>query len=232
MKSKIAAFLLAVSMANVAIAETLTFEDLSDTTLWHMTPMPTSYGGLHWIGWSYYSWDNPPWYNAASGVTRIGHPAVRPGYGSNANAIYTDSPVAPFVFEGVSVAGFNDPINFPYAPMSVSFQLFRNGTKVGQSAWLSPSATPTFLASGYAGEVDRVEMIGNTAYAVLDDFKFHFVGTPDPWPVVPPPGTGGTGSSGDDSGSYAAPVPEPETYALMLAGLGLMGFVVRRRKRI
>jgi hypothetical protein len=28
------------------------------------------------------------------------------------------------------------------------------------------------------------------------------------------------------------PVPEPETYALMLAGLGLVGFVVRRRKQV
>ena len=28
-----------------------------------------------------------------------------------------------------------------------------------------------------------------------------------------------------------APVPEPETYAMMLSGLGLMGFVARRRKQ-
>jgi hypothetical protein len=31
------------------------------------------------------------------------------------------------------------------------------------------------------------------------------------------------------SGSIAATVPEPETYAMLLAGLGLMGAVVRRR---
>ncbi|MED5619943.1 PEP-CTERM sorting domain-containing protein [Ideonella sp. BN130291] len=29
---------------------------------------------------------------------------------------------------------------------------------------------------------------------------------------------------------YATPVPEPETYALMLAGLGVVGFLSRRRK--
>ncbi|HUG25996.1 PEP-CTERM sorting domain-containing protein [Piscinibacter sp.] len=32
-------------------------------------------------------------------------------------------------------------------------------------------------------------------------------------------------------GPFAAPIPEPETYALMLAGLGVVGFVARRRKR-
>jgi PEP-CTERM motif len=42
--------------------------------------------------------------------------------------------------------------------------------------------------------------------------------------------------SGSSGGSYAGvlnltnPVPEPETYAMMLAGLGLMGFMSRRRK--
>lgn len=32
--------------------------------------------------------------------------------------------------------------------------------------------------------------------------------------------------------SYISPVPEPETYAMLLAGLGLMGFIARRRKQI
>ena len=40
-----------------------------------------------------------------------------------------------------------------------------------------------------------------------------------------------TAALGQRFGGVAlAPVPEPETYAMMLAGLGLMGFVARRRK--
>lgn len=40
---------------------------------------------------------------------------------------------------------------------------------------------------------------------------------------------------GHNLGSYSgtlnvSPVPEPETYAMLLAGLGLVGFMVRRRK--
>ncbi|WP_348698517.1 PEP-CTERM sorting domain-containing protein [Duganella fentianensis] len=31
--------------------------------------------------------------------------------------------------------------------------------------------------------------------------------------------------------SMAAPVPEPETYAMLLAGLGMVGLIARRRKR-
>lgn len=38
--------------------------------------------------------------------------------------------------------------------------------------------------------------------------------------------------SAADLGGYIAPVPEPETYAMLLAGLGLVGFVARRRQRV
>jgi len=38
-------------------------------------------------------------------------------------------------------------------------------------------------------------------------------------------------SSSHQDQLMAAPIPEPETYAMLLAGLGLMGFVVSRRRR-
>jgi hypothetical protein len=37
-------------------------------------------------------------------------------------------------------------------------------------------------------------------------------------------------SSTPDSAWYVSPVPEPETYALLLAGLSLLGFMAHRRK--
>jgi hypothetical protein len=37
--------------------------------------------------------------------------------------------------------------------------------------------------------------------------------------------------TGTPTVTIAAPIPEPEIYAMMLAGLALMGFVARRRKR-
>jgi hypothetical protein len=38
------------------------------------------------------------------------------------------------------------------------------------------------------------------------------------------------GSNQDYLVASVSPVPEPETYAMLLAGLGLMGFTVRRRR--
>ena len=45
-------------------------------------------------------------------------------------------------------------------------------------------------------------------------------------------GIGSAGGSGWIGGTPANPIPEPEIYAMMAAGLGLMGFVARRRKQL
>lgn len=46
-------------------------------------------------------------------------------------------------------------------------------------------------------------------------------------------------ATGTEGGFYAggfitetAPIPEPETYAMLLAGLGMIGFMVRRRRSV
>jgi hypothetical protein len=52
--------------------------------------------------------------------------------------------------------------------------------------------------------------------------------------TVEPFGEGGAGSgfninNGGGNVNFAAPIPEPQTYALMMAGLGVIGWVARRR---
>lgn len=85
--------------------------------------------------------------------------------------------------------------------VSVAFDLYYQGALVGSSASLGLSGTSSFLSSGYAGLVDRVTIRSNDhANFVMDDFTF------------------------------SAPVPEPESIAMMLAGLGLVGAAARRRK--
>jgi hypothetical protein len=76
----------------------------------------------------------------------------------------------------------------------------------------------------------------NGADVTLDDFLLSAVTNlqkPSPsFGVISMPGANTPGASGSNwvAGSPVAPIPEPSTYALMAAGLGLVGFVARRRK--
>ena len=88
---------------------------------------------------------------------------------------------------------------------SVHYLLYLGNSLVYTSA---PSAdlteTPTFVASGYNGLVNSVVIYGHQGFYALDDFTYN----------VPP---------------VTPSVPEPATWAMMMVGMGAVGFAMRRK---
>lgn len=76
------------------------------------------------------------------------------------------------------------------------------------------SGTGDSIAQGWLNTLNTTS--SSSAYAV------------NIWSVT---GQGASGFGAQDVAVFA-PIPEPETYVMMMAGLGLMGFVARRRQQV
>ena len=169
--------------ASLAGATVLSFDDIGVEGT-----VPDAYGGLDWsaAGWTAFSTEQEP-YTAHSGSGR-----AATGWGAD-DAASLIRFVAPATFQGAWMAGV--------AGATVSFQLYAGGQLVATSATLDPSATPTFLPSGYAGLVDAVQVHSPAhAYFVMDDF------------------------------SFTTAVPEPQSVLLMVLGLALLSGLARARQ--
>jgi hypothetical protein len=171
--------LLLLCLTAAAQATVVNFDDLSGEGL-----VPDGYGGINWGGaWTHYDQEQDPYFPQS--------PAQRV-YPTNNEPTALFSFVNPDrVFQGAWFSGFME---------SVSFRLFNDGMLVHTSSSLVPTAAPGFLASGYGGPVDEVEVVSAANFWVMDDVTYD-----------------------------ATVVPEPASVCLIGAGaVGL--FVVRRRK--
>lgn len=157
------------AFSGLASATVLTFDDIS--TGGSVVGMPAGYGGFTWdsnIG--VYGTPQDP-YNPKSAPNRVlfNYNCCVGVYGES-DAIVNSGTV---VFNGAYFSGY--AIGGP-----VYFNLYDGGALVWTSGSLTPTSTPTFLASGYSGQVDKIGIVGNEGYFVMDNFTFNGSSVPEP----------------------------------------------------
>ena len=122
-----------------------------------------------------------------------------------------------------TVAGQTYSVSFAYGAIAASTQQTMQVSALSGPSFAAPLAVNAFQATGTR---DLAAMMSNYSFSFTADSGTTRLQFSD---------TSFTTSSVDgviDNVNMTAitPVPEPETYALMLAGLGIMTFVARRRK--
>ena len=136
---------------------------------------------------------------------------VAPYYKSPFTSLSTDYEFIrgiPKYGESLPITTVAGPIRFDGAwftsidVIEIRFHLYYHGADVAQSNFLllPPDNPAVFLASGYAGPVDKITVEGYQGYFAMDNFSY-------------------------------APVPEPGTYAMLMAGLLGLGLMARKHAR-
>lgn len=151
----------------------LTFDDVVTDGL---TPvlMPVGYGGVNWpsnVG--VYGVDEGPYYVPKSAPNRVLFNYFPPFEVPETIVSFIGGPK---IFDGAFFSG---------ALHNVHFNLYSGTTLVGVSSTLSfgdLGGPPIFLASGYAGPVDSVGIVGSPGLIVMDNFTFETV--PEPSAVL------------------------------------------------
>lgn len=145
-----------------------------------------------------------------------------PGFSGNGIANFTS-------FPGLPPPASNTPVSPVFVTSSVpvsaaAFTISTDPSSPSMSTFIAYlGSTPVDVFSVTTG-VPGVTLPAVPMYVGFTGVTFDRIGFLPQGPVGPYMAI-------DNLQFVTAAIPEPETYAMMLAGLGLMGFVARRRKR-
>lgn len=160
---------------------------------------------------------------SGTGTTTVANPALAPTFGSFTSMTYTL-----YGYNGTASFGFSG--NTP-TETAVGEVVLATGTLINGAVGTLPSGNGiTFTPSANA---DLTFSALNPAFFVAPSpfYGMAITAFTNTTSEVEPFANGFRIRQGGGSLNFAAPIPEPETYALMLAGLAAMSFVVRRRTR-
>lgn len=130
---------------------------------------------------------------------------------------------------GLANATFTDQFSFHVSSTSllvadVTSTALSASTGLDLTSFAVYSSTGTLLFSGTqkaTGIVDNWKLNASNQVLAAGDYYLQVIGKIN---------SAGAGSLSGNIALKVVAVPEPETYAMLLAGLGLIGFVARRRK--
>jgi len=134
---------------------------------------------------------------------------------------------------GNATFGFSG--NTPTVSPNGATQTLATGSLINGNVVTTPANGGTAFVPSAAATVSFNVAAGKEGFFSPNPFyNMAFTAFTNAVSTVEPFGSGGVGSgfrinNGGGDLNFAAPIPEPQTYALMLAGLGVVGFVARRR---